>query len=104
MRAGRGLTTRFEGRRGVEVYVDGSGTTVHARFVVIDRRVVFVGSHDLTEKSLGKYREVSVLVESPAMAEVLLAQVETLKPLPYGEASSRRHAKPTGRSRPSGSR
>lgn len=95
---------RMLGRRGVKVYVDGSGTTMHTRFVVIDRRLVFIGSHDLTEPSLGQYREASLLVDSPAMAAALLGGVESLKPVPYVEAPPRRPTKRAVRSRPSRSR
>jgi phosphatidylserine/phosphatidylglycerophosphate/cardiolipin synthase-like enzyme len=91
---------RMLGRRGVKVFVDGSGTTVHARFVVVDRRLVFIGSHDLTESSLGEHREVSLLVDSMVMASVLLEQVESFKPIPYAEPPSRRPPKRAVRSRP----
>jgi phosphatidylserine/phosphatidylglycerophosphate/cardiolipin synthase-like enzyme len=92
---------RMLGRRGVRVFVDNSGTTVRARFVVIDRRLVFSGSHDLTEKSLGQYRELSLLAESPDLATSLLGRVASLKPEPYAEAPPRRPLKRTSRSRPS---
>ena len=95
---------RMLGRRGVKVFVDGSGTTVHARFVVVDRRLVFIGSHDLTENSLGQHREVSLLVDSIAMASGLLGQVESLKPVPYAEPPSRRPSKKAVRPRPPRSR
>jgi len=95
---------RMLGRRGVKVFVDGSGTTMHTRFIVIDRRLVFIGSHDLTETSLGLHREASLLAESPALAALLLGQVESLKPVPYVEAPSRRPAKRSGRSQPPRSR
>jgi len=95
---------RMLGRRGVKVYVDGSGTTVHARFVVVDRHLSFIGSHDLTENSLGQHREVSLLVDSISMASGLLGQVETLKPVPYAEPPSPRPKKKAVRSRPPGSR
>ena len=91
---------RMLGRRGVKVFVENSGTTVHARFVAIDRRLVFIGSHDLTEKSLGQYREISLLADSPALAAALLGQVASLKPLPYLEAPPRRPAKQPPPSRP----
>ena len=92
-------------RRGVKVYADNAGTTVHASFVVIDRRLVFIGSHDLTERSLGQHREVSLLVESPDVAAALLRQVDSLKPVPYAEAPSRRRpSKRAVRSRPGRSR
>ena len=79
------------------MYVDGSGTTVHARFVVVDRRLVFIGSHDLTEKSLGQYREVSLLADSSSLAVSLLGQAASLKPAPYTEAPPRRSRKRTTR-------
>jgi len=95
---------RMLGRRGVKVLVDGSGTTMHTRFVVIDRRLVFIGSHDLTETSLGLHREASLLADSPALAAALLDQVGSLKPVPYVEAPPRRPVKRTGRSQPPRSR
>ena len=95
---------RMLGRRGVKVFVDGSGTTVHARFVVIDRRLVFIGSHELTENSLGQHREISLLVDSIATASTLLEQVESFKPVPYAEQPSRRPPKKAVRSRPPRSR
>ena len=95
---------RMLGRRGVKVFVDGSGTTVHARFVVVDRRLVFIGSHDLTENSLGQHREVSLLVDSIVMASEFLGQAESLKPVPYAEPPSRRSPKKGVRSHPYRSR
>ena len=95
---------RMLGRRGVKVYVDGSGTTVHARFVVVDRHLAFIGSHDLTENSLGQHREVSLLVDSIATASALLEQVQSLKPVPYAEPPSHRPSKKSVRSRPPRSR
>lgn len=91
---------RLLGRRGVKVFVDGSGTTVHARFVVVDRQLAFIGSHDLMENSLGQHREVSLLVDSIAMASALLEQVKSFKPVPYAEPPSRRPSKKAVRSRP----
>jgi phosphatidylserine/phosphatidylglycerophosphate/cardiolipin synthase-like enzyme len=68
---------------GVRVYADMSGTTVHSKLAVIDRRHVFIGSHDLTQQSLGHYREASLLVESPELAKEALRFVESLEPVPY---------------------
>lgn len=95
---------RMLGRRGVKVYGDNSGTTVHARFIVIDRRFVFIGSHDLTENSLGQYREVSLLLDSPSLALALLGQVDSYRPMPYAEAPPRPPAKRTSRPRSTRSR
>ena len=76
-------TARLLQERGVRVYADMSGTTVHSRLAVIDRRLAFVGSHDLTVQSLGRYRETTLLVDSPVLALDLLRFVESLEPVPY---------------------
>ena len=76
-------TARLLLERGIRVYADMSGTTVHSRAAVIDRRLVFVGSHDLTAQSLGRYRETTLLVESRALALELLRFVESLDPVTY---------------------
>lgn len=69
--------------RGIRVYSDMSGTTVHSRLAVIDRRFILVGSHDLTVQSLGRYRETTVVVDSPELASEALRFVESLDPVPY---------------------
>ncbi len=69
--------------RGVRVYADMSGTTVHSKLAVIDRKLVLIGSHDLTPQSLGHYREASLLVESPDLATTILLYIESLDPVPY---------------------
>lgn len=78
-------SARYLQRRGVKVYGDMSGTTVHAKVAVIDRRLVFLGSHDFTEQSLGRYRETSVVVDSPTIATSMLGFVESLEPFIYRE-------------------
>jgi phosphatidylserine/phosphatidylglycerophosphate/cardiolipin synthase-like enzyme len=74
---------RFLQKRGVHVYADMSGTVVHAKVAVIDRQFVFIGSHDLTQQSLGRYRELSVVLDSPTMATSILGFVESLDPVTY---------------------
>lgn len=76
-------TSRFLQKRGIHVYADMSGTVVHANVVVIDRQLVFIGSHDLTQQSLGRYRELSVVLDSPTMATSILGFVESLEPVTY---------------------
>jgi phosphatidylserine/phosphatidylglycerophosphate/cardiolipin synthase-like enzyme len=90
---------RLLASRGVAVFADGSGSSVHASFVVVDRRLVFIGSHELSENSLGRYREASLLVDSPPLAAALLEQAASLKPVPYVEAPPRRPARRPPRSR-----
>jgi phosphatidylserine/phosphatidylglycerophosphate/cardiolipin synthase-like enzyme len=81
---------RYLQERGVRVYADMSGTVVHARVAVIDRRFVFLGSHDLTHQSLGRYREASLVVDSPSLAVDLLAFIESLEPVTYREGPAGR--------------
>jgi phosphatidylserine/phosphatidylglycerophosphate/cardiolipin synthase-like enzyme len=81
-------TARYLQKRGVRVYADMSGTIVHSRLAVIDRRHVFLGSHDLTHQSLGRYREASLLVDSPSLAVSVLAFIESLEPVTYRERST----------------
>jgi len=78
-------TARFLSERGVQVYSDMSGTVVHAKVAVIDRRLVFIGSHDLTQQSLGHYREVSIVVDSTTVATSVLGFVESLEPVKYSD-------------------
>jgi phosphatidylserine/phosphatidylglycerophosphate/cardiolipin synthase-like enzyme len=77
------VTARILQSRGVRVYADMSGTTVHSRLAVLDRRFVFVGSHDISVQSLGRYRETTLLVDSPDLASEALRFVESLDPVPY---------------------
>ena len=76
-------TARFLSERGVQVYSDMSGTVVHAKVAVIDRRLVFIGSHDLTQQSLGHYREASIVVDSTTVATSVLGFIESLEPVKY---------------------
>jgi phosphatidylserine/phosphatidylglycerophosphate/cardiolipin synthase-like enzyme len=78
-------TARYLQERGVRVYSDMSGTVVHSRLAVVDRQLVFLGSHDLTHQSLGRYREASLLVDSPPLALRVLSFIESLEPVTYRE-------------------
>jgi phosphatidylserine/phosphatidylglycerophosphate/cardiolipin synthase-like enzyme len=78
-------TARLLRRRGIYVYGDMSGTTVHSNTAVIDRRIVFLGSHHLTQQSLGRYREMSLVVDSPTIATAVLSFIESLDPTVYRE-------------------
>ncbi len=71
--------------RGVKVYSDMTGTTVHAKLAVIDRRLVFLGSHDLSQPSLANYREATLAVDSEALATAVLRFIESFDPVPYSK-------------------
>lgn len=78
-------TARYLLDRGVNVYGDMSGTVVNSNLVVIDRRLVFMGSPDFTQSSLGRYREAVIAVDSPPLATAVLHYIESLEPTLYTE-------------------
>jgi phosphatidylserine/phosphatidylglycerophosphate/cardiolipin synthase-like enzyme len=85
-------TARLEQLRaaGIEVAFDDPATAMHSKLVVIDGETTFVGSHNWTEGSVSKYRELSVVVQSRKVAAA------------YGKALDRRHAAAQARERVSG--
>lgn len=75
-------TARLEQLRaaGIEVAFDDPASAMHSKLVVVDGEASFVGSHNWTEGSVSKYRELSVRVQSRKVAAA------------YGKALDRRHA------------
>jgi phosphatidylserine/phosphatidylglycerophosphate/cardiolipin synthase-like enzyme len=65
---------------GVRVCMDTPDTTTHAKLVVIDRRFLFIGSHNLTQSALKYNHEVSVLIDSAPLAEDALRYVKSICP------------------------
>jgi len=60
---------------GVTVRFDSPRTTSHGKLVVIDRRLVFLGSHNFTHSALSRNHEISVLLEDSRLAQQLLQSV-----------------------------
>lgn len=58
-------------KAGINVRLDASNVTTHAKTFVIDDRYCFVGSHNLTHSAMTMNEEASVLVDSPEMAAKL---------------------------------
>lgn len=56
-------------RGGIRVRFDSPRTTSHAKVVVIDHRILFLGSHNLTQSALVRNREFSVRIDSPRLAK-----------------------------------
>jgi phosphatidylserine/phosphatidylglycerophosphate/cardiolipin synthase-like enzyme len=54
--------------KGIKVCFDSPQKTTHAKLVVIDRRLTFAGSHNMTQSALRHNNEVSVLIVSEAAA------------------------------------
>lgn len=65
---------------GIRVCLDAPDRTAHAKLVVIDRRYLFIGSHNLTQSALKYNHEVSVRIDSPPLAEEALAYLKSLCP------------------------
>lgn len=65
---------------GIAVCMDGPEKTTHAKMVIIDRRYLFVGSHNLTQSALKYNHEVSVRIDSPSLAEEALRYMKSLCP------------------------
>jgi len=64
---------------GVKVYLDNPKKTLHAKFLVVDRRLVLLGSTNWAYYSLDKNWETNLLVDSRKIAEELLGYFETIK-------------------------
>jgi phosphatidylserine/phosphatidylglycerophosphate/cardiolipin synthase-like enzyme len=55
-------------RGGVRVLYDPPGVTTHVKAAVFDNRIVILGSHNLTQAALRHNNELSVRIDSPALA------------------------------------
>jgi len=55
--------------KGVSVFFDSPHKTTHTKLVVIDQRLIFLGSHNFTQSALKYNNEISVLLDSPDMAK-----------------------------------
>ena len=65
-------------KAGITVYPDPRNLVTHTKLVVIDRRYLFIGSHNLTQAALKYNQEVSVWIDSPFMAEEALQYVDSI--------------------------
>lgn len=66
-------------KAGIVPVFDSAGKTMHAKIAVIDRRSVFLGSHNFTQSALKYNHEVSLLVDSPVVAEELLRYTRSIE-------------------------
>lgn len=64
---------------GIRVYYDEPVRYTHAKVVIIDKKIVILGSTNWTESSFDTNIETSVLVNSPELAEEILAYLKTIK-------------------------
>lgn len=72
------LTSRELARAGIEVEFDSPRKRTHAKVVMIDRRFVFLGSHNLTKSAFKYNNELSVLIDSPPLAQEISAYLDRI--------------------------
>jgi len=65
-------------KAGVKICHDPPGKVTHTKLVVIDRRHLFLGSHNLTQSALKYNHEASVWIESPALAKEALDYLDSI--------------------------
>jgi len=63
---------------GVEIHFDSPKKTTHTKLAVIDGRYTFIGSHNLTQAALKHNNELSVLIDSPAVAERTMKYIQEI--------------------------
>jgi phosphatidylserine/phosphatidylglycerophosphate/cardiolipin synthase-like enzyme len=61
-------TKKLLEEQGVVVYLDSPKKTTHTKLIVIDQRLVILGSHNWTQSALKYNNEISLLVESQELA------------------------------------
>jgi len=65
---------------GMTVFFDSLKQITHTKVVVIDRKILFIGSHNLTESALRYNNEVSIRLHSGIMAHHLLVYLDRIHP------------------------
>lgn len=56
-------------KKGVAVYFDSPYKTTHTKLIVIDQRLVILGSHNLTQAAMKYNNEISILLDNPELAK-----------------------------------
>ncbi len=64
---------------GIKVYYDEPARYAHAKTVVIDKKIVILGSTNWTESSFDKSIETDLMVNSAGLAEDILSYLKTIK-------------------------
>jgi phosphatidylserine/phosphatidylglycerophosphate/cardiolipin synthase-like enzyme len=86
--ANRGVAKDLR-RQGITVHFDSPGRTTHTKLVVIDQRYLLLGSHNFTHSALRHNNEASVLIESPKLAQQVLAYLQRIGERRTQERASR---------------
>lgn len=67
---------------GIDVGLDSPGKLLHGKGIVIDKRLMFIGSTNWTRSSINDNHEFSLVVESPDMAREFIDYVSSIKITP----------------------
>jgi len=60
---------RFLEEKGIKVFFDSPRKTTHTKLILIDQRLIFLGSHNFTQSALKYNNEISVLLDRPDLAQ-----------------------------------
>jgi phosphatidylserine/phosphatidylglycerophosphate/cardiolipin synthase-like enzyme len=60
---------KFLEEKGIKVFFDSPRKTTHTKLLVIDQRLIFLGSHNFTQSALKYNNEISVLLDRPDKAQ-----------------------------------
>ena len=55
--------------QGVKVYFDSPRTTTHTKMIVIDQKMLILGSHNMTQSALKYNNEISIMLSRPDLAK-----------------------------------
>jgi len=64
---------------GITVYLDPPEKTPHAKMLVIDGKIVVIGSANWSYSAMAKNNEASVIIESPELADFYIKYFEKIK-------------------------
>jgi len=73
-------TAALLSQKGIKVLFDSPLTTTHVKAAIIDNRYVFLGSHNLTQSALQYNNELSVRIDSKALAREVQGYLNQLSP------------------------
>ncbi|MBN1470261.1 MAG: hypothetical protein JW925_00645 [Syntrophaceae bacterium] len=60
---------KFLKEKGIKVFFDSPDKTTHTKLILIDQRLIFLGSHNFTQSALKYNNEISVLLDRPDLAK-----------------------------------
>ncbi len=83
-----GPVARWLAARGVRVLRDEGDRRTHAKVLVVDERWVVLGSHNWTRTGIHRNRELSLLLDDPALAAEILAWTRTIPGWPTASAGA----------------